>query len=514
MPQAGLRKYADLAPPGARPDLIFDLPELQYPPRMNAVGTVFEGAAEAGWQDRTVYVDDGTYYTFGEAERMVRQSMAALQAIGVVPGDTVILRSPDTLDLVVTLLAVQAIGAIAMPTYIQLRADDLVYRADDTDAKFLIPTPQFLDEALAAGIARGGATEVISHPADMEGRCRNFADYLPDDDTDAAYADTDAEELCLLLYTSGSTGAPKATCHCHRDMLAVSDTYWRYCVAPGPDDVFGGPPSIAFALGFGMFVYFPLRLGHAAVLEPDKSPEKALELIEKHRVTIFAGVVSYYNVLARLIRDGDADISSLRHPMTGGEPLTGETEKVWLETTGIPLEQFVGTTEMLHFFVTSTLPGGVPHVNTLGHAVPGYEVTVVDPETFEPVPDGTHGLFAIRGPTSTVYWNKPDHLADVVRGGWNIFQDVVWRDGAGGFHYIARDDDMIISAGHNISPVQVEDALMRHDAVLECACVPAPDPTGRRGIVVKAFVVISEDRAATDDLRIELQNFVKANASP
>jgi 2-aminobenzoate-CoA ligase len=130
------------------------------------------------------------------------------------------------------------------------------------------------------------------------------------------------------------------------------------------------------------------------------------------------------------------------------------------------------------------------------------------------VPDGTHGLFAIRGPTGTVYWNKPDHQADVVRGGWNIFQDVVWRDGAGGFHYIARHDDMIISAGHNISPVQVEDALMRHDAVLECACVPAPDPTGRRGSVVKAFVVISEDRAATDDLRIELQNFVKANAPP
>lgn len=514
MPQPGLRKYADLAPPGARPDLIFDLPELQYPPRMNAVETVFEGAAEAGWQNRTVYIDDGTHYTFGETEGLVRRSMAALQAIGVVPGDTVILRSPDTLDLVVTLLAVQAIGAIAMPTYIQLRADDLVYRADDTDAKFLISTPQFLDEALAAGIARGGATEVISYPADTEGRCRNFADYLPDDDADVSYADTDAEELCLLLYTSGSTGAPKGTCHCHRDMLAVSDTYWRYCLAPGPDDVFGGPPSIAFALGFGMFVYFPLRLGHAAVLEPDKSPEKALELIKKHRVTIFAGVVSYYNVLARLIRDGDADIFSLRHPMTGGEPLTDETEKVWLETTGIPLEQFIGTTEMLHCFVTSTRPGGVPHVKTLGHAVPGYEVTVVDPETFEPVPDGTHGLFAIRGPTGTVYWNKPDHQADVVRGGWNIFQDVVWRDGAGGFHYIARHDDMIISAGHNISPVQVEDALMRHDAVLECACVPAPDPTGRRGSVVKAFVVISEDRAATDDLRIELQNFVKANAPP
>jgi 2-aminobenzoate-CoA ligase len=263
-----------------------------------------------------------------------------------------------------------------------------------------------------------------------------------------------------------------------------------------------------------MYVYFPLRLGHAAVLEPDKSPEKSIEIIEKYRVTIFAGVVSYYNVLARLIRETNADVSSIVHPMTGGEPLTEEIERGWLDTTGVPIEQFIGTTEMLHCFVTSTRPDGPPQSRTMGHAVPGYEVTVVDPDTFEELPDGEQGLFATRGPTGTVYWNKPDHQTEVVRDGWNVFQDVVWRDEQGNFHYVARHDEMIISSGYNISPVQVENVLMQHPAVHECACVPAPDPSGRRGSVVKAYIVTSEEADAGDALAEELQNYVKNNAPP
>ena len=509
-----MRKYADLAPKDASPALTFDLPELQYPARLNAVQTVFEGAREAGWSDRVVYHSGGESFSFDQVSRILNRRAAALRALGIGAGDVVILRIPDTIDLVTTLLAVQAIGAIAMPTYIQLRADDLIYRADDAGAKLLISTPELLDEALPVVAARAGQTDLIAIPADPDQRCRGFDDYVPEGDVDPDYADTDAEELCLFLYTSGSTGAPKGTTHCHRDMLAICDTYWRYCLAPGPDDVFGGPPSIAFALGFGMYVYFPLRLGHAAILEPDKSPQRALQQIEQYRVTIFAGVVSYYNVLARLIREDGGDISSLVHPMTGGEPLTEEVERLWNEVAGVPLEQFIGTTEMLHCFVTSTRPGELPQTATLGHAVPGYEVAVLDPETFIPLPDGEHGLFAARGPTGTVYWNKPDQQEKVVRNGWNVFQDVVWRDAAGDFHYIARHDEMIISSGYNISPIQVENVLMQHGAVVECACVPAPDPTGKRGTIVKAYVVTAGDREPDDALRVELQDFVKNNAAP
>ena len=231
-------------------------------------------------------------------------------------------------------------------------------------------------------------------------------------------------------------------------------------------------------------------------------------------MTIFAGVVSYYNVLARLVRETGTDLSSLVHPMTGGEPLTEEIERGWLEVTGKPLEQFIGTTEMLHCFVTSTRPDSAPHVSTMGHAVAGYEVIVVDPDTLEELPDGEQGLFATRGPTGTVYWNKPDHQKEVVRDGWNIFQDLVWRDGEGDFHYVARHDDMIISSGYNISPVQVENVLMQHDAVQECACVPAPDPTGKRGHVVKAYIVTHDGFAGDETLISELQDYVKTHAAP
>jgi len=508
------RKYADLAPADASPTLTFDLPELQYPERLNAVQAVFDGARDAGWLDRTVFYSDGVAWSFDRVEKETARYAAALRALGIGIGDTVILRIPDTIELVVSLLAVQAIGAIAVPTYIQLRRDDLVYRADDADAKLILSSPGLLDEALPVPDARDGKTGVVALPADPKERCANFTDFLPEGDVTPDYADTHAEELCLFLYTSGSTGAPKGTVHCHRDMLSIADSYWRYCLAPGPHDVMAGPPSIAFALGFGMYVYFPLRLGHAAVLEPDKSPEKSLELIEKYNVTIFAGVVSYYNVLARLIRETGADVSSVVHPMTGGEPLTDEIERAWMDVAGIPLEQFIGTTEMLHCFVTSTRPGELPHTATMGHAVPGYEVIVVDPESFEELPNGEQGLFAARGPTGTVYWNKPDHQKEVVRDGWNVFQDLVWRDEQGDFHYIARHDDMIISSGYNISPVQVENVLMQHDAVQECACVPAPDPSGRRGHVVKAYIVTAAGRDGDDALVGELQDYVKTNAAP
>ena len=289
---------------------------------------------------------------------------------------------------------------------------------------------------------------------------------------------------------------------------------WRYGVAPRENDIVAGPPSIAFALGFGLYTYFPLRLGHAVVLEPDKRPEKTLELIARHRVTILACVSSYYNVLARLVQETSPDLSSLRHAMCGGEPLTEEVERAWNEASGIPLEQFIGTSEALHCFITSTRPGSRPRQATLGHAVPGWQVAVLDPDSFEPVADGEPGLMGVRGPTGAVYWNKPEQQAKLVVNGWNVFQDLISKDEQGDFHYIARHDEIIVSSGYNISPIHVEDVLLRHPAVEECGCVAAPDPTGRRNAIVKAYVVPAAGVLTSEDLVDELQNHVKQNAPP
>ena len=509
-----MKKYSEICPQSHVPALVFDRPELQYPQRLNAVEAVLEGALRSGWQDRTAFYADGKAILFGDVHRDVHRYAAALREIGVECGDAVILHLPDTFELVAVLLAVQVLGAIAVPTYVQLRAADLIYRANDTDARYVISTSELVQECEAIVSARNGRTEIILTRTVSDRQLTSLQQHLPRDPGPPEYADTHSEDLCLLLYTSGSTSAPKGTCHCHRDMLAIADSYWRNCMAPAPDDVVAGPPSIAFAMGFGLFIYFPLRLGHAAVIEPDKSPQRALELIARHHVTIFIGVTSYYNALIRLIEETGPDISSLRHSLVGGEPLTPAVERHWAAATGLPLEQFIGTTEMLHIFVTASQPDVSPGINTLGKSVPGYDVAVLDPQSFKPVPNGVPGLLAVRGPTGTVYWNKPDQQSKVVINGWNVFQDLVTRGDEDTFQYITRYDDMIVSSGHNISPIQVEDVLMRHDDVAECACVAAPDPTGQRSAIVKAYVVTNGTRNADDVLVNELQNFVKTHAPP
>ncbi len=508
------RKYSELCPPDLRPQLRFELPELEYPERLNAVETVLEGAFRAGWQHRTAYYEGEHRFTFAEVRADVHRKAAALRSLGVSAGDSVLLRMPDSFGLVTLLLAVQAIGGVAVPTYIQLRADDLIYRARDTGASLLVTTADLMSEALPVEAATGGMTRVVAVSREAGTDCECLSEFLPEGTAAPDYMDTHGEDLCLILYTSGSSGTPKGTSHCHRDMLAVADSYWRHGVAPGLDDVVAGPPSIAFALGFGLFVYFPLRLGHAAVLDADKGLERAAETIRRHDVTILVGVVSWFGALSRMARETRPDLSGLRHAMTGGEPLSREVERAWLEVSGLPLEQFIGTTEVLHCFLSSTRPGGRARPSTLGQAVPGWRIDVLDPDSLTPVPDGDVGLLAVQGPTGTVYWNRPDEQARVVIRGWNVFQDLVRRDDQGDLHYVARNDEMIVSAGYNISPAQVEDLLLHHRAVAECCCVAAPDPTGRRGTIVKAHIVPAPGVTADAGLITELQDHVKANGPP
>ena len=509
-----MRKYDDLCAPEARPALTFDLPGLDYPERMNATRILLEGALEAGWGGRIAYYHRDQAITYADLYEAVHRYAAAMRALGVAAGDRVLVRIADTPELVYTVLATHAIGAVAIPTYIQLRAEDLVYRLENSGARFAFAGADLLDEMASAHVLCPDVTVVVL-PADPTGTFRSLADLLPDGAAAPDYHDSHAEDLTLIVYTSGSTGLPKGACHCHRDMLAMADTYWRHSIAPGVDDVIGGPPAVPFALGYGMFVVFPLRFGSAAVLEPDKSVEASLAAIERYGITIFAGVASYFVILAAALAGTSRDISSIRRALTGGEPLSPETERAWFAATGGGvLEQFLGTSEMFHVFLTSSHANEVAKASTLGRAVPGYEIVVVDPETLEPVPDGTQGLMATRGPTGTVYWQSPEKQAELVRKGWNVFPDVVTRDADGLFYYIARHDEMIVSSGYNISPIEVETALMRHEAVAECAAVAAPDPTGRRTAIVKAYVVLNPGNAGDEAMIKTLQDHAKAVAPP
>ena len=504
-----MNKYRDLCPEDARPDLRFDL-GLDYPARMNVAEILLEGALESGWGGRIAYFHRGEAIDYRALHASVHRHAAGMRALGVAPGDRVVVRIADTPNLVYVLFALHAIGAVPIPTYVQLRAADLAWRIEDSGARFALTSAALGDEMTAAVAATPGVTLAV---ADGDaGDAPSLAALLPETAPAPEYFDSEAEALTLILYTSGSTGRPKGTCHCHRDMIAAADSYWKHCIGPTPDDVIGGPPSVPFALGYGLSVVFPARFGSAAVLEPDKSVAASLAAIELYGITLFSAVVSYYRLMAAALEPDR--LASLRRSMTGGEPLSPETETLWRAASGLVLEQFIGTTEMFHCFIATSEPGREARSGTLGRAAPGYEVAVLDPDTLAPAADGERGLMAVRGCTGTVYWRNPERQRELVRGGWNVFPDLVTRDADGFFHYVGRHDDMIVSAGYNISPIEVETALLRHEAVLECACVPAPDPTGVRDAIVKAYVVAAPGHAAGEGLAAALQAHVKATAAP
>ena len=509
-----MNKFDLIESPTGIPKRVFALPELVYPERFNVTRALFDAANAGGWRDRPAYFINGDAVTYDDLIHETARLAHALSETGVTRGDRVILRFPDTPDLVTAILATQTIGAVAVATFVQLRADDLVYRVTDTGARTALIDASLAADFVAVAEACPGLSTVLVSPNDPTGRFEPLADRLTDGTPDAPFADTGADDLALIAYTSGTTGRPKGTAHCHRDLIASADTYSRHCIGTRPDDVLAGPPSLPFTMGAAFFVYYTLRFGAAAIMSPDKSVEAYADLIERHRATVFVGVPTYYNRLLAHIRDNGKRFASLRMTLIGGEPLYPELEDAWRETMGLPLEQFIGSTEMFHIYIGYRHGVDAPRTGVLGRAIPGYEITVRDPESFAEMPNGEHGLLCSRGPSATVYWSPREVQTEMVRDGWNIAKDTVWRDDEGFIHFVARADEMIVTGGFNVAPTDVEQVLIKHPAVLECACAPSPDDSGERSAVVKAFIVPAAGHDPSPALAEEIQTFFKANGPP
>lgn len=499
----------------ALPAMTYDLPELDYPEQLNAAAELLDGATTGDLSDRVAFHTDAGTITYGQLARGVHAIGAGLRELGLRPGDRVLLRLPDGPDLARWLLALQLIGAVPVPTFTLARAADLVYRENDTEAVAVVVAGELVDEVEQARAGFRHVRDLIAVPGTDVPGYRSADELIPERPGELVPAPTSRDDLALILYTSGSTGEPKGCWHTHADVLATADSYARYCVRPTPDDVFAGPPPIPFALGYGFFVVFPLRFGAAAVLTTNKSPERMLRAVEEHGVTVLTGVSTYFGMLTEEVeRTGHtARTGSLRLLLCGGEPLPDRIARRCEDMFGLPLVQFLGTTEHLHNIVSYQVDES-PRPGSFGRAVPGYEVVVRDPATFSEVPDDTPGLLTVRGPTGTKYWRKPDQQDEAVREGWCIVKDIVSRDADGYLHYVSRSDEMIVSSGYNIAPADVEGVLGSHPAVLHVACIGAADPTGRRSTVVKACVVLRAGHDASDALVSELQAFVKASAQP
>ncbi len=457
--------------------------------------------------DHTVYIVDNQRVSLSDVRAIAARVASILAATGVREGARVLLRLPDSPELAGSILAIFSLGAIAIPTFMQYGAEELRYRIVDADVSAILVESSSADLVREAVGSLSVAVRVVAPGG--QGAVDENSNEVPT----LCPVDTRPDDLALILYTSGSTGNPKGTCHTHADLLAVCNAYGAACLSLNRRDVIVGAAAMPFALGFALFFLYPLRFGCAAVLDANKSPNRCLELIEHHKPTLIVGVATYYAMLLRHLKDGTAaDLGTFRGCLVGGERVTKSLAASWRGQTGIVLTQFLGTTELLGCFIGSS-PGGRVEPGAIGPPVHGYEVVVRDPETFEPVSDGDHGVLTVRGPTSTKYWRRPDKQREAVRHGWNVVPDLVFmKDGL--VHFVDRQGDMIKSAGFRVSPTQVEEVLERHPAVAECACVGAPDPHGIRPEIIKAYIVLRYTDLATDELAAELQAFVKSRAAP
>jgi 2-aminobenzoate-CoA ligase len=494
-----------LPPANQWPDFLLE--RFAYPDHVNAGYELSDAMVAKGFGDRTALVGNGRRRTYKElADWSNRIAHVLVEDFGLKPGQRVLVRSANNPAMVAVWLAVTKAGGVAVNTMPMLRAMELDAIVNIAEIGLALCDTRLMDELVACAKDSRFLKKVIgfdgtaNHDAELDRLALEkpvHFDAVP----------TGRDDVALLGFTSGTTGKPKATMHFHRDLLIVADGYAKEVLQVTPEDVFVGSPPLAFTFGLGGLAVFPLRFGACAVLLENATPPNLIEIIQKHKATVCFTAPTAYRVMLRAMEEG-ADLSSLRAAVSAGETLPAPVYEEWLAKTGKPMLDGIGSTEMLHIFITNRF--GDSHAGVTGQPVTGYEAKVVDDQGHE-VPRGTMGRLAVRGPTGCRYLND-ERQKKYVEGGWNITGDTFIQDEAGYFRFAARNDDMIISAGYNIAGPEVEAALLRHPAVKECAVVGEPD--AERGAIVCAHVVLSESDLPSEAMVRTLQEHVKATIAP
>ena len=498
----------------SRPDLVHALPELHYPKYINAATGFVDEHVNAGRGDAPAIHFEEKTITYADLQEQVNRLGNALLNVGVESGERVFVRFPNRPEFVVSVLATQKIGAIPVPSMKLLQAEEVTHVVEDAGVTTALVHDGLLGPVEAAYEACESLETIIS--AERDGTGHEYRDYdalMTNASPTLDAAETRRDDLSMLAYTSGTTGRPKGTLHTHRQMLAIADGYARYCLDPSPDDVFTGNPPLAFTFGYGMLVAFPLRFGASTVIIENPEPINLLDAIEAYDVSIVGSIPTAYNQLLSKHEDrlNRLDVPSLRLGVSAGEPLPSSTFDRIKECLGIELLDGIGSTEMLHIFVSHRKDDDIDPTAT-GYPVPGYECRVIDPDSGAEVDRGMAGLLAVRGPTGVDYWDRPKEQAKAVRDGWSIPGDVFIHREDGRFEYKSRQDDLIISSGYNVPGPEVENVLLEREEVYAVAVVGSPDD--ERGKIVKAFVVTADGYDHEEDLTETLQSYVKSRIAP
>jgi 2-aminobenzoate-CoA ligase len=496
----------DHLPPAEQwPDVSFNLPELHYPDRLNCVSAFVDDWVVAGHGDRDCLIAPGGKLTYAAlAERVNRIANVLTRDLGLVPGNRVLLRGPNSPMMVAAYFAVIKAGGVVVATMPLLRAKEIAFPVTKAEIGLALCDARLSDEMEKTRPLAPALGRIVYWGRDANDSLEKLMMKPGYEQFEAC--DTASDDVCLIAFTSGTTGVPKGTMHFHRDMLAICDTFGKYVLRADRNDRFIGSPPIAFTFGLGGLVLFPLRIGAATVLLEKAGPDDLLPAFDLFGATVcFTAPTAYRAMVGKL---AGHKIGSLRKCVSAGETLPAATFEAWHAATGIRIIDGLGSTEMLHVFVGC--PEADMRPGATGTAVPGYEARVID-QAGQEVPPGTSGRLAVRGPTGCRYLGDQRQL-EYVQNGWNVTGDTYVKDADGYFKYQARSDDMIISAGYNIAGPEVETVLLTHPAVAECGVVGQPDD--ERGQIVKAYVVLNRGFAADMVLTRTLQDYVKATVAP
>ncbi|MBT4043243.1 MAG: AMP-binding protein [Rhodospirillaceae bacterium] len=498
---------ADNLPPiSSWPDIDYSaLPALAaLEDRINCATALLDKGG-ATYPDRVAVFDDQVRWSYRDLLGKANQIAHVLvDELGVRPGNRVLLRSANNPMYAACWFAVMKAGAIAVATMPLLRARELSYMADFAQVRVALCDGKLLDELNLAQEDATHLKDIVSFNDDRGDSLNARMMSKPDTFTNV---DTAADDVCIIAFTSGTTGPPKACMHFHRDVMAVCLTSSGQIIKPSADDIFTGTPPLAFTYGLGGLLLFPLAVGASVLLVEGYMPDSLIAAVNKHKVSILFTAPTMYRSMTPLMAENP--MPSLRICNSAGEALPKPTWDDWYKATGLRIHDGIGATEMLHTFIAGT--GEDIRPGATGRTIPGFQAQVLNDQG-ERANVGEVGRLAVRGPTGCRYMANPERQAGYVKAGWNLTGDSYLQDEEGYFWYQARTDDLIISAGYNISGAEIEAVLLEHEDVADCAVIASPDP--RRGHVVKAYVVLQDANLAGPDLVKTLQDHVKATIAP
>ena len=484
---------------------------IQIPARFNAARFFVDRHVEEGRGGKVAFFYEDTVLTYAALQELVNRTGNALLDLGVQPEQRVVCLLLDSPAFLGAFWGAIKIGAIPIPVNTMMRGQDYLYFLDDSRAPVAVISEPLLAEA---GPILGEA-KYLKHVVVVgkaSGKQLGFDDWVGKASSKLEAADTSKDDPAFWLYSSGSTGRPKGAVHLQHDMVYCSETYATQVLGMTEQDRTVSAAKLFFAYGLGNNMYFPMHVGGQGVLYPHRPmPEAMFELIHRHKPTLFFGVPTLYAAMLQ-VKEAERrfDLSSLRFCISAGEALPEELYKRWREKFDVEVLDGIGTTEILHIFL-SNRPGKV-RAGSTGMPVPGYEAILVDDEG-HPVPQGEIGNLRVKGDsTMAYYWNQHEKTKETLFGHWIQTGDKYYQDTDGYFFYCGRADDMLKVGGIWVSPVEVENTLVGHPAVLEAAVVGQEDTD--KLVKPRAFVVLKEGQSGSPQLEAELKGFVKDKIAP